>query len=631
MLDVLRRGATTWVSKLLLALLIVSFAIWGIADVFRGFGSNTVATVGSTHVTTQDFDIAYRRELDNLGRRIGKPLTREEALRFGLPTQMVSRMVSEAMLTEAARRMRIGVSDAELVRIIREDRAFQNAAGQFDRARFAELLRSNGWSEDTYVETARKAAYRQQLVDAVAGPLPTPKVMLEAVDRYRNEERTVAFVTLQPSVLGPTADPSAEELAKFFEERKAAFRAREFRKLTIATIDPQSIAKPGDVTDDDAQAEYQRAASRFSQPERRRVSQIAFDKIEDARAASDKIKAGTTFEAIVAERNLKPEDIDLGLLDKASFLDPKVAESAFALANPGDVSDVVAGRFRPVLLRLEEAKSAGKKVFDEVKDQLKAEIAGHRAETELLDVYKQIEDARAAGTPLLEVAKRFGMAPTTIEQVDRAGKAPSGETVAMPEADKVLKAAFESDVGVENDVIDMGGKGFLWFEVTGIVPARDRALDEVKDDVVARWKDEQVRAALGAKSTELVEKLKAGAALEDLAKELGLDVRSATALKRGQPADGLTGTAIAAAFGGPQGHVATAAGEGDARIVLQVRDVSEPAFFAESESAKAASAELANDIQNTLVEQYIRQLQSEIAPQVNQQLVARIVGAAPTN
>ncbi|MEJ1159277.1 peptidylprolyl isomerase [Prosthecomicrobium sp. N25] len=629
MLDVLRRSASGWVSKILLAFLIVSFGVWGIADVFRGFGSTTVAEVGHTKISAVEFDTNYRRQIDQIGRQRGRPISRDEALRAGLPNQLLNRMISDATLNEAARRFRLGVSDAEVVRQIQSDPTFQPAAGRFDRGLFARTLQQNGWSEDQYVALAREAANRQQLIDGVAGVMPAPKVLLEALNQYRNEERVVSYIRLEPSALGEIADPAPDVLQKFFEERKAAFRAPEYRKLVVLSIDPKSTAKPQDVTDDDAKAVYERSAARFGDPEKRRVDQIPFDKPEDAEAAAEKLKRGASFDDLMAERNLKSEDVDLGLLPKAGFLDPAIGDAAFRLEKAGDVSQPVKGRFRTVILRLGEVKPAGRKPFDEVKAQLKTEIAEERAGAEILGLHDQVEDARAGGARLEEIAKRFKLTPVAAE-VDKTGLQPDGtEPRGLPEPAKIVAAAFESDVGVENDTLQLGTNGFMWFEVTGITPARDRTLDEVKDDVTARWKAEQTRTGLAAKAAELVARLEKGEDIEEVARSVGTEAKTSPTLKRGEPAEGLAATVVNAAFGGPEGHVATVLADNDARVVLKVKDVSEVAFFGDSDSTKAEAKELAGDIQSTLLDQYVRQLRAEIPATVNQQLVSRLVGTNP--
>ncbi|TPQ50848.1 peptidylprolyl isomerase [Prosthecomicrobium hirschii] len=629
MLDSMRRGASTWIAKLLLALLIVSFGIfWGVSDVFRGFGGNTVASVGSQKVTTTAFDQAYRRELDTIGRRRGKPMTRDEANRAGLPALLISQMVTDAAILDAARRLGVGVSDIELVRQIQADPTFQ-AGGQFSRGRFSQILQSNGWSEDQYIALARDSAIRSQLIEAVAGPMPAPKMLLEAANAYRNEERVVSYLQLTPAIVGDIADPAPDVLKSYFEERKVQFRAPEYRKVVALAIDPETIARPGDVTDDDAKAAYQRNLSRFGDPEKRRVQQIAFDKPEEAEAAAALLKSGKSFDDLLAERAIKAEDADLGLLSKAGFLDPAVGDAAFGLAKDGDVTGVVKGRFRTVMLRLMEIKPAGQKPFEEVKTQLKSELARERAVNEIMSRHDQIEDARAGGAHLDEVAKRFDLKSVSVE-FDRTGRAPDGSSpTGLPEAAKLIPAAFESDVGVENDTIPHGANGFVWFEVTAITPARDRPLEEVTAEATARWKADQLRARLAAKAVELTARIEKGEPIEEVAKSAGLEVKTSPALKRGEPAEGLGAGVVSAAFSGPEGTATTALGEDGSRFVIRVKEVNEAVFFGDTDTSRALDKQIATDIQNTLQEQYVRQLRNDVGFSVNQQVLSRLVGNSP--
>lgn len=631
MLDVLRRGASTWVSKLLLGLLIVSFAVWGIADVFRGFGSNTIVSVGSRDITAQDFDFAYRRELDRISQQVGRPISREQALAFGMPSQILSQLVQDATFTEQARRLGIGVSNAGVADQIRADPAFQTG-GKFDRAMFSELLRRNGWTEDTYIVTARDAAKRQQLIQGLIGGMAAPKTMLEATNQFLNEERKVAYVVLPPSVVGTIDPPSDADLAKYYEDKKGGFRAPEYRDFAVLVLDAASITKASDVTDDDVKAEYERQKSRYTQPERRRVDQLAFDKPEDAAAAADRIKAGTSFDEIVKEKNLKPEDIDLGLLPKDGFLDPAVADAAFALAKAGDVSAPVKGRFSTVLVRLADVRPAGSKSLDEVKDELRAGLAKARAEDEVGQRRAQIEDALAGGAKLADIAKRFDMKIVQTGDVTRDGKTTDGkELTGFPEVPRILRAAWESDVGVENEPIAYGQNGYIWYEVSAIKPAHDRPLDEVRADVVARWIAEQTKQRLAQKSVEMVAAIQGGKTIEEVATAAGLKVETAEKVKRTPALPALGESATQVAFEGPEGHVGTANGPNDSRIVLKVTGVEAPVFFAEAEDLKTPAHDLEASVRDAMLDQYLRYSQSQLLGSVNSAVLQRTIGAPTRN
>ncbi len=629
MLDVLRRGASTWISKLLLGLLIVSFGVWGIADVFRGFGSNTAYHVGSREIGVAELDHDYNREVQQIARRAGRPFTKDEALKTGVGQQILSRIVTEATIGEAARLDKLAVSDATIREDILRDPTFKNAAGGFDRTRFVELLRSNGWSEDVYIVRRRADMLRAQLLDGMAGGQPAPKVLVEAVDTFRNETRTVRYAVLSAAGLGEIAPPDEATLKTFFTDRARAFRAPERRALSVLVLDPPSIARPEDVSDDDAKAEYEARKARFTVEEKRRVFQVHVADAAAGEAFIAAVKGGKDFGQAAAELGQKAEDIDFGLLARSAFADPVIADAAWGIPAVGDLSGVVEGKFGPVVLKLADRVAGSSRPFAEVAPELKKEIAARRAENDVLARHDQIEDALAGGAKIEDVAARLSMKVRTVDGVDRQGRLADGKTVdGIPHWDDVLKGAFESDVGVENDAIDLGGKGFLWYAVTKIDPARDQTLDEVKDRVAAAWKTEEVARRLGETAKSLTERLGKGEDFDTVAKSAGLEVKTSPAFKRAEPPEGLSTKAVAAAFAGPEGHVATVTLDNGDTMLLVVADVTPPAFFGESEEAKTAASRISGSLRNSLLETWLGQVRTDIGVTMNPSVVDRVTGRA---
>ncbi|MCE1237481.1 MAG: SurA N-terminal domain-containing protein [Hyphomicrobiales bacterium] len=629
MLDVLRRGASTWISKLLLGLLIVSFGVWGIADVFRGFGSNTAYHVGAHEIGVIALDQDYQRELSQISRRIGRPFNKEEALKTGTSQQILSKIVTDATIVEAARLQGLAIPDETIREAILKDDSFKGPNGAFDRNRFVELLRSNGWNEDMYVMRRRTDMIRAQLLDGLSGGQPAPKAMVEALEQYRNETRKVRWAILTGASLGDLGAPDEADLQKFFAERARAFRAPERRTVAALILDPAAIARPGDVTDDDAKAEYDARKSAFVVPEQRRVLQISIVDTAAGAKALDDLKAGKSFEAVAEDLGQKAADIDLGLMAKSAFVDPKIAEAAFALPAVGDVSPIVDGRFGKALLKLAEIAPGATKSFAEVAPELKKEIAAKRAEGDLLSRHDQIEDALAGGAKLDEIAKRLSMKLTELTAIDREGRLADGSKPAdIAKYDDLVKGAYESDVGVENDPIDLGGKGFMWYAVTAIDPAHDQTLAQVHDRALAAWKAEETAKRLAEKAKALTERLGKGEDFDEVAKSAGLDVKTSDAFKRGEKAEGLPAAAVTAAFTGPEGFVTTAASDAGDTVLLKVEDVTPPAFFAESEEAKAAAAQLGGSVRNSLLETWLGLATKDIGVTANRAVIDRVTGKA---
>src|SRR5690606_30765789 len=345
MLDSLRKAAGTWVAKLLLMLLVASFAVWGISgQIATGVGGDTVVTAGDTTVSTIEYRLAYDRELSVLSQQLGRPVTREQAVALGIDNRVLAQLVAGAVLDEQARRMRLGLSKQRLAELTAADPAFQGPDGRFDRVRFEYVLRQVGMRPEDYLRSRSQVAIRQQIVDAVAEDMHIPETFLDALARYRGEDRTVEYVVVPASVAGEIADPEDSVLAAWFEERKQSYRAPEYRHIAYAELTPEAIADFNAVTEEQVREEYDRNIARYTTPERRTVDQLVFATREEADAALARIRAGESFDDLVAAEGKTPQDVALGTLTRTEIPDPAIAEAAFALAE-GGVSEVIEGTF----------------------------------------------------------------------------------------------------------------------------------------------------------------------------------------------------------------------------------------------------------------------------------------------
>jgi peptidyl-prolyl cis-trans isomerase D len=179
-----------------MGVLIVSFGIWGIADIFKGFGQSKLAKIGNTEISIEAFRQIYTERLQQLSRQFGRPLTQEQARLFGLDRQVLQQTIAEAALDEEARRMGLGVSDAETLRVIHNDPNFKGLNGQFDPARFAAVIRQAGYTEQRYIAEQRRVSLRRQITGTISAGLEPPKLMLDAIVRFQNEQRSIDYIKL---------------------------------------------------------------------------------------------------------------------------------------------------------------------------------------------------------------------------------------------------------------------------------------------------------------------------------------------------------------------------------------------------------------------------------------------------
>ena len=208
MLDAMRRGALNWLSKILLALLVVAFAVWGVADVFRGYGRGTLARIGNTEISVDEYRQAYQEELASIQRRMGgRRLTSEQAKLLGIEQRTLSRLVGAAAIDTHARQLHLSLSEQGIADIVRKDPAFQGADGAFSQRIFQGYLRQNGMSEGRYVATRRKEEVREQLTDTLLAGLSPPQVLIDLLHRYQAETRVIEFLTPDYGKLIKAPDP----------------------------------------------------------------------------------------------------------------------------------------------------------------------------------------------------------------------------------------------------------------------------------------------------------------------------------------------------------------------------------------------------------------------------------------
>ena len=605
MLDALRNSAKSWVAKALLGLLVLSFGVWGISGtIFQGIG-DTVVSVGDTRVTPIEYRLAYDRQIAVLSRNFGTRLTSEQARALGLQNQVLGQVVSNAALDEQSRRMNLGLSEGRLADIIAEDPAFRSINGRFDRNVFANLLRNVGMSEEYYIVSQQSAAIRSQIVEAVADGYEAPQTVMRALHEFNNEARSFDYIVLNADAVDSVADPTGEELKTYFNANVATYRAPEYRKIAYVRLLASDIMDPTAIDDGTVRANYESRIDRYTTPEQRTIEQLSFSDTDAANAAAERIAGGTGFEDIVAAEGKTNSDVSLGTFEKGAVPDLAIADPAFAIGSEGGTSSVVDGSFGPVILRVTEIKPESARSFDEVKDEIRNELALVEAESVLLDMHDAYEDSRAGGDTLQEAARKQRLTPVIVEAVDRTAQTPDGEILRdLPEAQQLLAQAFDTEISVESAPINIGAEGFLWFEVLDIVQDRDRTLDEVKDWVIADWRGEQTADKLGSLATFLKSRVEKGEEISAIATELGVQTETKYDLKRTDEDAVLGSDAVNAVFGGAEGLVAVANDAGNqSKILLKVKQVTTPDTTASQAQGltTAVSRRMGDDLLNQMV------------------------------
>ncbi|MCI0600880.1 MAG: SurA N-terminal domain-containing protein [Beijerinckiaceae bacterium] len=636
MLQSMRASAQGWfgraVMAVLMGLIILSFAIWGIGDIFRGFGANDLARVGNVEIGADTFRNAYQVDLQRQQRLERRNITNEEARQNGLDRQVLSRLVGDAALDDQARRLGLAMSDEDIKKAIMNDDNFKGMTGTFDRRMLDAFLREEGFTEKTYVQNQRAVYLRRQIVDSLTAGLHLPKALLEAIYRFQMEGRGVDYIVLPFSSVGPLPAPSRKELERYFEANQAFYAIPEYRSLVVLPVTPDSIAKPENVSDADAQTRYEEIKNeRFGAPEKREIEQILYASEAEAKEAHGKLNAGKTFDDLLKEKNLTPKDASLGTVARSGLIDNAVADAAFSLKE-GEVSAPVQAQFGTVILRAGKITPSTVKPYSGVAAKIKREIALQRAQAEIARLHDAIEDERTSGKTLTEAAQSAGLEPRVIAAIDASGNDPQGSAVPdLVDGPALMKATFASDIGVDNDTLRVASGGYQWFEVTKIDKPREKTLDEAKTEVEKAWREEEAGRRLTAKTAGLVKKLDTGESMEAIAAEEGnLAVKHASDVKRGV-SSGLAANFISQIFNVSVNRAGSTPHEEGGAYLFRVTGSTIPPFDPQAPELTNIKADVKSGYIEDLVAQYLTKLEGDIGVKLNAKAFAAAAGVSPDN
>jgi len=490
-LDALRRSSGSLVARILFALLVVSFAAWGIGDFLTpGRQDNVVATVGDASISAAEVERQAEGEIRRLREMLGARFDREQARALGLYNAVLARLIQEAVLDQAAQRAGLVVPDRALRAEIEATPTFRGAQGAFDRERFRQFLMTAGFSEAGYVDLLRRAMLRDALVEAAPVPPAAPKAAVDAVYRERFEKRSAETVLIRDDAQTAPAAPSDEEVAAFHSDNASRFTAPEYRALTIARMSVDEVAREIAVTEDDIRHAFETRAAEFDHPERRRLRQMVFaDEGAAKRAAEALTKGGDFIQIARIEAKMDPSAVDLGLIARDQ-MPSDLADPVFALA-AGGTSEPLKSPLGWHIVQVVAVEPARKATLDEMRATLAKDVARDKAHDGLIGLANRFEDALGGGASLEDAAAKVGIRVLKISGVDARGNGPDGKPVAsegLPPLDVMAQVAFSTEENSESPLTEMGDDGYFALRVDKVTPPALKPLDAVRGEVIAAWR-----------------------------------------------------------------------------------------------------------------------------------------------
>ncbi|TCS64190.1 SurA N-terminal domain-containing protein [Varunaivibrio sulfuroxidans] len=605
MLEAIRKHSTGIVVKILLVLLVLSFAAWGVGDMFKGGGvSDTVATIGDAKITVQQFGAELNREVDRLRPMFGGNFSLQKARDMGIADNVLNNMIVRKQVALAAADLGLKIDDNVIRSSIRQNPEFFNKVGKFDRFKFEQVLQQNGLTESAYVERVRSGLALAIYLDALRSGVEAPSPLISVLFKYRNERRVLDVARFEDGAQKNIPAPDAATLAAYHKKNAAKYMSPEYRAVGMIVISANDLAGDIAVNEKQIKAAYDSRADEFISPEKRTIQQILFPSEKEAQKARAQIVSGKDFAAVAkAMTGADAKTITLGTFTRSQIL-PSLATVTFSLKK-NTVSQPVKSPLGWHLLRVTAIQPGVQRPLSAVRDKVIADVKHEKALDLMFKVSNKLDDALAGGATLQEAAKDNALTYRAISSIDRRGMDASGKPVAnLPQDPKFLKTVFATNQGQDSSLVETKD-GYFVVHVQTVTPPALIPLDKVKDRVAADWKAEQQTEIARKKAAALLKKVQSDATNEShfpsMAKAAGASVVTSPAIRRDGDGDtlNLPKKLLAEVFKDKQGGLAMASAPG-VSLVARVRTVepADPALAGvmDAEIKKKLAANMAGDL-----------------------------------
>lgn len=574
MLQSIRTKTASWTVKLLFALLVLSFAVWGIEDVFRGGStSDIVIKVEDIEIPARQVNERLQSEISTLRQRFGQSLTTEQARQLGLLNTVIDSMATDAVFLAFARDRGIVVTDAMVRAAIAEEPAFRGPDGAFSRDQFVAALRSVGMTEEGYVQTMRRELMRQNVINATLASASAPDILVDRLYRHRAERRVADLLFVANSAMQDVAQPTEVELVEYHKANERRYLAPEYRSVSFVTLKAEALAAEILIPDEELRREYESRAASYTTPETRDLSQMLFADEDKARQAATALAAGQDFAAVAQElAGMGPGDLTLSGVSSGDLVGSLDA-AVFALPE-GGVTEPLNSPFGWHIFRVDAIRPATTRGFDEVREDLRAEMAQESALDQLFEMANRLEDGLASGATMEETAQALNAPMRRLENITRAGKTLDGaELTDLPARERFLETAFRTAQGEQSDTIEGQDGSFTVLRVDSVTEPAVRPFESVRDQVREDMLAERRAEAAKQKADALAEQVKGGTAIAEVASAASISSATTAPFTRdGQGLENLPRSIASAAFRLATGAVQVV-GAQDGQYVLVLKEI----------------------------------------------------------
>lgn len=542
MISILREFTKSWIFTLLMGLLIASFAVFGLRDVFSQVGDNVVIVAGKRQMDAGEFKKIYDQNKQEFAKQ-GQVFTNEDFVAAGHDVEMLDELAKQEAFSAWLDNLGVKPSAKMVVAEIAKIPSFFNAVtGKFDKDTYKQRLAGAQLEQkDFEQQTADRIAAQQYMQAAVAG-LHAPRIYAASGAALMTQTRDASFFVVSNMNVPAPAAPTDAEIQTYYKDKSALLAQPEIRQASVIQFAPAVFANQVSVSDDDIAKVYNARLDTLGTPETRSFTQITAPDAAAAARISAGLKSGGDAQSLAtANKGQVINNVDKA---KSAVTDSKVRDAAFAMKT-GDVSGPIQGDLGYSVIRMVDIKAGNVPSLASQHDQIKSEIQQEKAADKVNEVVNEFQKAHDAGEDFTVTAKRLGLDVHPLEAMSADGKiydfktgAPAIDPQTHQQADyskimpqQIQKDIFDLAVGASSDVEELGSGTYLVVRLDGIRPAGVPPLDAgLKAELTQYWQNEKLVSAVSAKADEITQRLNGGADFAQVAAELKSPIKTVPAI-----------------------------------------------------------------------------------------------------
>ena len=465
---------------IIVLLLVLGLAGFGLQDVLSRWGTSKLATVGEVEISTEEFGQSFIREINYISQNIGKNLTIEEAKSFGLHLQVVERLINRSLLDQLLIDLKISVGDVLLLKNLKTNPNFKNAEGNFDRKKYNDYLSKINLSENEFEKILRNDLSRGLFTQILDPNFNHNQNIVRTIAGYIGEEREVKLYKLNYDTNTSLQDFNKDEVRKFYENNKNNYSSKYIRKYSVLNINQSQFLNEIEITEEEIQNIYEERKQNFTQPEFRELSRIIFQTSDLANEALNKILSNEkTFEQIGKDLNLNRKEIFFGTYSKID-LDDELSDFIFdTKIKKNSIVGPINGELGFELYKVNKIIPEFVLGEEKAKSQIINEIQLENSLNKLSEMIPEVEDMIASGETLEEIARKYQM---TIENIEIS----KGDELPKKYRNKNLKTYFDEASNDNSDLLQIEDNTFISIrldeEIEPMIPSFEKIYDQLLDD-----------------------------------------------------------------------------------------------------------------------------------------------------